>query len=291
MTAPRPAASRRSPPVAGRVERHSQSLREAIEEQIATGVLLPGARLEENELAARFGVSRTPVREALRLLVGEGLVETRPHRGSVVARMSPQRLVEMFEVMAEFEAMCARLAARRMSPDDLAVLAKAHDACRDAARSNDSDAYFYANEGFHFAIYAGAHNAFLAEQAAALQRKLRPYRRLQLRVRGRVRRSFDEHQGIVDALTAGDAAAAAERLRSHVVVQGERFADLIASLGRLEAESAAPPRPARRAAAVVQPPAPSRAARSTKSDAVTSNAPAATASRRASRPASRGRST
>ncbi len=296
MTASGPAAPRLPPSAAHGAERRSQRLREAIEEDIATGVLLPGARLDENELAARFGVSRTPVREALRVLVGEGLVENRAHRGSVVARVTPQRLVEMFDVMAEIEAMCARLAARRMTPDEVAALASAHDACRAAARSNDSDAYFYANERFHFAIYAGAHNVFLAEQAAALQRKLRPYRRLQLRVRGRVRRSFDEHQGVVDALAAGDAALAADLLRNHVVVQGERFADLVASLSRLEAE---PPRASARPRTVVaparQPPrapsTPSRAARSRKSDATTSKSSGATRSGGASGPASRGRRT
>ena len=218
-------------------ERGPQQLREAIEEEIATGRLPPGIKLDESELAARFGVSRTPVREALRLLVGEGLLENRPHRGSVVAQVTPNRLVEMFEVMAELESMCARLASRRMTDEEMATLQAAHEACRAAATSRDSDAYFYANEGFHFAIYAGSHNAFLAEQAASLQRKLRPYRRLQLRVRDRVRRSFEEHQGIVDALRSGDGAAAGDRLRHHVVVQNERFADLIASLTRFDAEA------------------------------------------------------
>ena len=246
-----PASDRPSRP--GRPgERGPQQLREAIEEEIATGRLPPGVRLDETELAARFGVSRTPVREALRLLVGEGLLENRRHRGSVVAQLTPHRLVEMFEVMAELEAMCARLAARRMTDGELATLQASHDACRVAARARDSDAYFYANEEFHFAIYAGSHNTFLAEQAAGLQRKLRPYRRLQLRVRDRLRRSFEEHQGIVDALRAGDGTAAADRLRHHVVVQNERFADLMASLTGLAGEATtpppAPPMPAKRAA-------------------------------------------
>lgn len=218
------------------MSRLSERLREAIEEEIATTKLPPGQRLDELELAARFGVSRTPIREALILLAGEGLVENRPRRGTVVAQVSPQRLVEMFEVMAELEAMCARLAARRMSDEELAAIEAAHEACRGAAGAGDSDAYFYANERFHFAIYAAAHNQFLFEQAGALQRKLRPYRRLQLRVRNRVQRSFDEHQAIVDALRAGDAETAVQCVRSHVVVQGERFADLIASLPQLAAD-------------------------------------------------------
>lgn len=215
------------------MNRLSERLRESIEEEIATGRLLPGSRLDEVELATRFGVSRTPIRETLNLLLGEGLIESGPRRGAVVAQVSPQRLVEMFEVMAELEAMCARLAARRMSNAELDALQAAHEACRGAALADDSDAYFYANETFHFAIYAGSHNAFLAEQAAALQRKLRPYRRLQLRVRHRTRRSFEEHQEIMDALREGDADKVARNLRNHVVVQGERFADLVASLSQM----------------------------------------------------------
>jgi len=213
--------------------RLSERLRESIEEEIATGKLLPGSRLDEVELARRFGVSRTPIREALRLLLGEGLVETRPQRGAVVAQVTPQRLIEMFEVMAELEAMCARLAARRMSDAELAAVEAAHEACRGSAAARDADAYFYANERFHYAIYAASHNNFLFEQAAALQRKLRPYRRLQLRVRNRPQRSFEEHQAILDALREGDADKAQLSIRSHVVVQGERFADLVASLGQM----------------------------------------------------------
>lgn len=213
--------------------RLSEQLREAIEEEIATGVLLPGTHLDEVELARRFGVSRTPIREALSLLLGEGLIENRPRRGAVVTQLSPLRLVEMFEVMAELEAMCARLASRRITEAELAAMDEAHAACREAAQGADTDAYFYANERFHYALYTASHNTFLAEQATALQRKLRPYRRLQLRVRHRLMGSFTEHQAILDALHAGDTEAAVRSVRAHVLVQGERFADLIASLNRL----------------------------------------------------------
>ena len=213
--------------------RLSERLRESIEEEIATGKLLPGSRLDEVELAARFGVSRTPIRDALNLLLGEGLIENKARRGAVVAQITPKRLLEMFEVMAELEAMCARLAARRMTDEELAAFAVIHEECRSAAESRDADAYFYANERFHFALYTASHNAFLFEEAASLQRKLRPYRRLQLRVRNRVQRSFDEHQAILDALRAGDMELAVASVRNHVIVQGERFADLMASLARL----------------------------------------------------------
>ena len=217
------------------MSRLSDRLREAVEEEITTGKLLPGYRLDEVELAKRFNVSRTPIREALNLLLGEGLIEMRPRRGAVVARVTPQRLIEMFEVMAELEAMCAQLAARRMSDEEFAAIEAAHAACRGAVEERDADAYFYANERFHYAIYTASHNNFLFEQAASLQRKLRPYRRLQLRVRNRIQRSFEEHQAIVDALRDENAEQAARSVRNHVIVQGERFADLVSSLSRLEA--------------------------------------------------------
>jgi DNA-binding GntR family transcriptional regulator len=209
----------------------SDRLREQIEEQIATGQLAPGSALDEATLAERFGVSRTPVREALIQLAAEGLIEIRPRRGAVVASLGPTRLLEMFEVMAELEAMCARLAARRMTEAERAELNRAHLAC-EAAR-DDPDAYFYCNERFHAVIYAGSHNGFLAEQAAQLHRRLRPYRRLQLRVRDRMASSYAEHSAVVAALVAGDAAGAATALRQHVSVQGERFGDLVASLSEL----------------------------------------------------------
>ena len=220
------------------MSRLSEQLREMIEEEVASGRLLPGTHLDEVELAGRFGVSRTPIREALSQLAGEGLVELRPRRGAVVAQASAQRLVEMFEVMAELEAMCVRLAVRRIGEDEMTALQHVHQRCKRAADLRDPDAYFYANEAFHSALYSASHNAFLCEQAQALQRKLRPYRRLQLRVRNRVQRSFEEHQSIVDALGAGDMALAVDAVRKHVVVQGERFADLLAGLQQMAAAAA-----------------------------------------------------
>ena len=208
-------------------------LRESIEEDIATGKLPPGAPLDEAELTQRFGVSRTPVREALVQLAAAGMVEIRHRRGATVAQLSPQRLIEMFEVMAEFEAMCGRYAARRMQADQLAALEAAHLACEAARNAGDADTYYHLNENFHHQIYAGSHNGFLCEQATSLHRRLRPYRRLQLRVKGRLQASFGEHQAVVDAIKASDGERAAQALRGHVMVQGERFADLMAALSQL----------------------------------------------------------
>jgi DNA-binding GntR family transcriptional regulator len=215
-------------------KKRSVSLRETIEEWIAMGRLQPGQHLDEATLAQEFGVSRTPIREALIQLSSMGIVIIRPRRGAIVAEIGPQQLIEMFEVMAEFEAMCGRLAARRMAPAEHAALRAAHRACEAARDEADADAYFYLNEAFHEQIYAGSHNAFLAEQARALHRRLRPYRRLQLRVRDRLKMSYDEHASVVDAIVAGDSELTVELMRNHIMIQGQRFADLVASLHQLK---------------------------------------------------------
>ena len=200
----------------------SSRLRAQIEEEIATGALRPGERLDEASLAARFGVSRTPIREALQQLSNAGLIEHRRHRGAVVSLPDPKQLLEMFELMAEFEAICARLAARRMLVSDEAELNKTLDACRRAAELGDTDAYYYENERFHRAIYVAGGNVFIAEQAMALHRRLASFRRLQLRVRNRMQTSLAEHQAIVEALMMGNGDLAASRAYAHVAVQGER---------------------------------------------------------------------
>ena len=220
------------------IKSHSATLREAIEEMIAVGELSPGQHLDETELATRFGVSRTPIRETLIQLASMGLVVIRPRRGAIVAELGPQQLVEMFEVMSELEATCGRLAARRMTPQEQQVLLDAHRACRDACDAQEPDDYYYKNELFHEAIYAGSHNQFLIEQARNLYRRLRPYRRLQLRVRNRLGHSYAEHDGVVNAIIEGDGELAARLLRDHVMIQGQRFADLMASLPQLSRQAA-----------------------------------------------------
>ena len=213
------------------------TLADRIGEAIATGIYAPGSKLDEVELAERYGVSRTPVREALIQLGAAGFITMRPRRGASVAQISALRLVEMFDVMAELEAFCARLAARRSSPEELAQLRLTHLACEEAVKVNVPEVYYLRNESFHHMLYKLSHNDFLAEQALALSRRLRPYRRLQLRVRSRVLSSFSEHGEVVDAICAGSEDQAALAIRSHVTVQGERFADLMSSMiGKTQAE-------------------------------------------------------
>lgn len=209
-------------------------LRNTLEDEIVTGRIAPGARLDEVSLATRFAVSRTPIREALNQLSTSGLIEMRPRRGAIVTPVTTEDLVEMFETMAEMEAVCGRLATRRMTEDERKGLLSAHEACRHAAETEDTHLYYEQNVQFHRAIYMGCHNRFLINEVRQLRRRLRAYRRLQLRVRGRIAVSYDEHQAIVDAIMAGDEARAEGALRAHVMIQGERFNDLLMTVNSLQ---------------------------------------------------------
>jgi DNA-binding GntR family transcriptional regulator len=210
--------------------KRSEELRDLLEEEILTGHWRPGDRLEEVMLAERYGVSRTPIREALLQLSASGLIENRPRRGAVVAEIGPKKLMEMFDVMAELEAMCARLAARRVTDDSLRRIVEAHEACGRAFNSADTNAYYYENEIFHGMIRQAGRNDYLMEQAEMLQKRLKPYRRMQLRARDRIRVSYQEHETIAAAIARGDAVTAAETMRGHVGGMGERFNDLLASM-------------------------------------------------------------
>jgi DNA-binding GntR family transcriptional regulator len=204
-----------------------QQVRDQLEDDIVNGRMLPGEQVQLESLVQRFGVSRTPVREALQQLEASGLVEVLPKRGTYVARIGVSELVQMFEVMAELEALCARLAARRVQPAALAEILAALRDCEQQAIAEDANAYYYANEHFHQLIYLACGNPFLVQQTTALKNRLKPYRRLQLRLRNRIAQSLDEHRLIVSALQAGEGDLAAHAARDHVLVQGQRFTDLM----------------------------------------------------------------
>ena len=211
-----------------------------LEQDILAGVLKPGDRLDERQLGLRFGLSRTPIREALVQLGAIGLAISGPRRGTVVAEVTLAELIEMFEVMVELEALCARLAARRMTPAQIARLEARHSAAQPLAEAGDHDGYYLANVQFHEALYAGARNAFLERQTLWLSRRLSPYRRLQLRRPGRLATSNREHAQIIDAVSRADPEAAARVMRQHVTVQGTGLVDLFAMLSTQQKEAAEP---------------------------------------------------
>ena len=195
----------------------SDRIRNALTDEISSGALIAGSALEEQQLADRFGASRTPVREALRQLVVSGLVEVRGRRGLVVARMTPERIMDMFETSAEVEAMCVRLATYRMTPLERSDLIELHDGSLAMVEARDVDAYDAFNRQFHEGIYRATHNAFLAEQAQDVRSRLSAFRRTQLRQGDRIRRSRDEHDAIMQAIAEGDGDTASRRMRAHML--------------------------------------------------------------------------
>lgn len=197
-------------------------------DDIVNGRLFPGVRLEELELAARFKVSRTPVREALRLLAATGLVERRPNRGAVVASISGDRLAQMFEVMAELEACCARLSAERMTARERQALEDLHRESASLVRSGDRETYEGYNRRFHASLYRGTHNAELEETVLAARRRLAPFRRAQFAVLGRLAASWAEHDQVVRGVLAGDGDSAAKAMRAHVLYVSAASAEVVA---------------------------------------------------------------
>src|SRR6202158_5336649 len=141
----------------------AEELRLQLADDIVRGALPPGAALDETDIARRFKVSRTPVREALRQLVASGLVDARAHRGAAVARASVEPLSGMFEAMAELEALCAGLAAERMLPGERHRLEAIHEELRVLSYAGNPDRFHEVNERFHNAIYAGSQNGYIAE--------------------------------------------------------------------------------------------------------------------------------
>jgi DNA-binding GntR family transcriptional regulator len=215
----------------GRVDRASaatgkitraEELRLQLADEIVRGVLAPGAALDETDIAERFKVSRTPVREALRQLGASGLVESRAHRGAVVARPSLERLTGMFEAMAELEAMCAGFAAERMPPLQRHALEAIHEELRVLSYDGNPDRFHEVNERFHNAIYAGAQNDYIAEITLATRVRVQPFRRAQFRNLGRLAKSQMEHDRVVVAIMRGDRSGAAQAMRDHIeLVRGE----------------------------------------------------------------------
>ncbi|CCD89938.1 putative transcriptional regulatory protein, GntR family [Bradyrhizobium sp. ORS 285] len=211
----------RAPPAVAKITR-AEELRLQLADDIVRGTLAPGASLDETEIAKRFNVSRTPVREALRQLAASGLIEARAHRGAVVARPSVDRLTGMFEAMAELEGLCAGLAAQRMTPVERQRLEAIHDELRNLSHAGNPERFHEVNERFHNAIYAGAHNAYIAEITLATRVRVQPFRRAQFRNLGRLAKSHAEHDRVVVAILRGDKAGAASAMKAHIeLVRGE----------------------------------------------------------------------
>jgi DNA-binding GntR family transcriptional regulator len=196
-------------------------LYEQVAERLRTRIyaheLPPGGWIDEQALALEYGISRTPLREALKVLAAEGLVLLKPRRGCYVTQLSEQDIDEVFPVMAMLEGRVAEVAARRATSADLARLADIHEELEKHAAANNADRFFEANQRFHAALQEIAGNRYLAQLIDDARKVIKLTRRDSLRLEGRLKQSLEEHREILEALRARDTERARQSMHDHLL--------------------------------------------------------------------------
>jgi DNA-binding GntR family transcriptional regulator len=215
------------------------NIRASLEQDIVSGKFTPGMKLDEEALAARYGASRTPVREAFQQLASQGHIELRPHMGAYVAQLGVSELGQMFETMAFLESACAELAALRHTAEDRQLLADAHDACVRAAKKKDPDAFYVANANFHERIYVASHNDYLCADTLRLRNRLEAYRRASTFHAGLMALTIKEHEKILQAILDMEETAAAARMRGHLDTLRDDAVSMTKALKRVTENKAA----------------------------------------------------
>ena len=201
-----------------------------IEKLIVNGSMVPGQRLDEMVLAKKYGVSRTPVREAIRALIAIGLVQNTGKQGSQVAKLSISMLIEMFELMAVLEGMCAQLAARRATKNQLFEMQKTHELLEKTFEKGTHKEFYNVNLQFHDLLYNASHTQYLAEETLRLRRRLSPYRMRVTFQPGRMNSTLEEHNKILIAIKKGESELAKNEAISHLRLIGNDLEDFIASV-------------------------------------------------------------
>ena len=194
-----------------------QEVAERLRQRIFAHQLPPGARIDEQALAIDYGISRTPLREALKVLAAEGLVTLRPRRGCFVTEISEQDLDDIFPLLAMLEARCALEATTRARPEDLARLEAIHGQLQSFAGSNEIERFFEANQAFHSQIQEMSGNRRLRQVIQDLRKVLKLTRLFSLSIDGRLQQSLAEHVEILAAIKAGDAARAQSAMHDHIL--------------------------------------------------------------------------
>lgn len=189
----------------------------------------PGSWLDELALAKGYGISRTPLREALKVLASEGLVELKLRRGCYVAKVSEEQLDEMFPVMAVMEGKVAEEATRRATSADLLRLQEIHRDLERYATLSDVNLYFEANQRFHTALQEIAGNSYLQRLINDARKVIKLTRHDSLLLAGRITQSLAEHRGIMEAILAHDAALAGRRMHDHLISGRQAVAKLAES--------------------------------------------------------------
>lgn len=203
-----------------------QEVAERLRQRIFAHELTPGTWIDEQKLAEQYGISRTPLREALKVLASEGLVELKPRRGCYVTEISAQDLDDIFPLMAMLEGRCAADAVKRAKAGDLKDLKAIHDRLEAAARDGRIDAFFEANQEFHKKIQELAGNRWMLSVIQDLRKVLKLSRLHSLSLEGRLQQSLDEHRLIMAAFEGSDAAKAEQLMHDHLLSGREALAKI-----------------------------------------------------------------
>lgn len=201
-----------------------QEVAERLRQRIFAHELTPGTWIDEQKLAEQYGISRTPLREALKVLASEGLVELRPRRGCYVTEISRQDLDDIFPLMAMLEGRCAAEAVKRARPADIAALKAIHEQLESAASDGRIEAFFESNQEFHKKIQELSGNRWLLSVIQDLRKVLKLSRLHSLSLEGRLQQSLEEHRAILAALQAGDAGRAEKLMHDHLLSGREALA-------------------------------------------------------------------
>lgn len=205
-------------------------IRHALQEEIESGKLPPGSPLDERALAARFQVSRTPVREALQQLAARDLVRIAPRQGMTVARLSISQVRAIMETIGELEGVCARLAARRVDDELRTRLDEALQHCQDAAIQGGTEEYAQANTAFHEVIYVGSRNPYLADLIRTARRQIYRYSLRNFVTKAQINKSMQDHLKVARAIQDGDEATAAHQMILHVPSGSTGFSEFLARM-------------------------------------------------------------
>lgn len=201
-----------------------QEVAERLRQRIFAHELRPGAWVDEQKIAEQYGISRTPLREALKVLASEGLVELKPRRGCYVTEISPRDLDDIFPLIALLEGRCAAEAVHKMNKADLERLAAIHARLECSAQDNQITDFFEANQEFHRTIQELADNRWLLQVIQDLRKVLKLSRIHSLSLEGRLQQSLQEHRAIMTALQARDARQAEQLMHDHLLSGREALA-------------------------------------------------------------------
>jgi DNA-binding GntR family transcriptional regulator len=209
-------------------ERVASRIVEAVEKDILAGQLRPGDRLDELTLAERFEVSRTPVREALLELTARGLAGQQARRGTFVTDVTLAEVLGTYEVLAQLEGLCARLATRRMSAPQKAELEALHQRMAAYLDASGRTQYIELDATFHSILVAGAHNPSLGEHIDLCLKKVAPVRLGSMHSVRDMAAAHAEHGELLHAMLEGDDAKAESLMRTHVTLRADQVRDVMA---------------------------------------------------------------